>query len=212
MSEVASVNVGRSSALSYGGERIRTGIFKDTVDSAYLTETGFRGDVQVDRDNHGGRDKAVCVYSVEHLDHWSRDLGTLVGPGAFGENLTVTESYESDVCIGDVFTIGQAEVEVSQPRQPCHKLSKKMGDLDFAARVIELGFTGYYVRVLREGVIARGDTITRIRRSPGCCTIDMANRAMYGKGSNRSALAELIDAPALSEAWRSKLGAREQNS
>ena len=61
MSEVASVNVGRSSALSYGGERIRTGIFKDTVDSACLTETGFRGDVQVDRDNHGGRDKAVCA-------------------------------------------------------------------------------------------------------------------------------------------------------
>ena len=168
--------------------------------------------MQVDRDNHGGRDKDVCVYSVEHHDHWSRDLGTLVGPGAFGENLTVTESYESDVCIGDVFTIGQAEVEVSQPRQPCHKLSKKMGDLDFSARVIELGFTGYYVRVLREGVIARGDTITRIRRTTGCCTIDMANGAMYGKGSNRSALAELIDAPALSEAWRSTLGAREQNS
>ena len=78
--------------------------------------------------------------SVEHYDHWSRDLGTLVGSGAFGENLTVTESYESDVCIGDVFTIGQAEVEVSQPRQPCHKLSKKMGDLDFAARVIEIGY------------------------------------------------------------------------
>jgi len=78
------------------------------------------------------------------------------GPGFFGENLSVTELPEDEVGIGDVFSVGETEVQVSQPRQPCHKLSKKIGDLSFFDHVIKSGWTGFYFRVLREGHIQTG--------------------------------------------------------
>jgi MOSC domain-containing protein YiiM len=154
---VLSVNIGGESTLRHEGESLQTGIFKTAVEGpAILTKTGFQGDVQVDREHHGGSVKAVCAYCADHFPIWEKQTGTTFGPGIFGENLSVTELPEDAVHIGDVFSIGEAAVQVSQPRQPCHKLSKKLKDLTFANRVIESGFTVLFPRSGRRSRLGWG--------------------------------------------------------
>lgn len=207
--QVVSVNVGGASRLSFDGDRLSTGIFKSPVVApAFLTPTGFRGDVQVDRENHGGEDKAVCVYERAHLDDWADRLGLPFPAGTFGENLTVTGMQEDEVRIGDVYAIGASEVQVSQPRQPCHKLAKKIGDLEFANQVIEGGQTGFYFRVLKTGHIAPGDSIETVSRNPEACTIDFANRVFYRHLDGPSGIKRLLAEDALSDSWRQMLSAR----
>ena len=202
---VASVNIGGRSRLSHGGESVASGIFKSPTTHAFLTKTGFRGDVQVDRKNHGGVDKAVCVYSGDHFLFWETSAGHLFGPGAFGENLTVTGLAEDDVRIGDVYSVGETQLQVSQPRQPCHKLSKKVGDPAFAGEVIKTGLTGFYFRVLVEGTVGPGDAITRISSEASSCTIRFANDVMYRNRDGAEDIEKLLSEPFLSDAWKGML-------
>lgn len=204
---VRSVNVGRPSRLTWDGATIETGIFKGPVGSAYLTSMGFRGDVQVDRKNHGGTDKAVCVYPETHLNHWSSVVGRSLRGGSFGENLTVSEADESDICIGDVFAVGGARVQVSQPRQPCHKLAKKMGIPTFAEQVITSGKTGFYFRVLIPGRIPLGDSVTRMARNSDV-SVAFANDVMYKRQADEESLQTLLGVACLSDAWQRVLKTR----
>lgn len=209
--KVVRVNVGGRSRLSFGGDHLDTGIFKAPVAAgAFLTRTGFRGDVQVDHKDHGGPDKAACVYSADNLDAWSEETGDPFPPGTFGENLTVAGMTDGDVCVGDVYSVGAATVRVSQPRQPCHKLAKKVGDLSFADRVVEHGRTGFYFRVLNEGRIGPGANISLENRDDPTCTIDFANDVMYKRRQSSDDLDRLLSQPALSDAWRRMLSARRR--
>ena len=207
--KIVSVNAAGSSRLSFGGDHLHTGIFKSPMAGPVtLTTTGIRGDVQVDRKNHGGPDKAICVYSADHYDRWSSETGMQFCPGMFGENLTVDGMREDDVQIGDRYAVGEAEVEVSQPRQPCHKLAKKVGDLRFLDRVIELGLTGFYLRVLKEGRVEATDAIALISRPEGSCSISYANGVMYNRVGGADGLNRLLSVPSLADAWRRSLSAR----
>jgi MOSC domain-containing protein YiiM len=207
---VVSVNVGGRSRLSCGGESVESGIFKSAVPQAYLTKTGFRGDVQVDREKHGGVDKAVCVYSSDNFEFWQVNAGCSFAPGAFGENLTIAGFVEDDVRIGDVFAVGGTQLQVSQPRQPCHKLSKKIGDPGFAATVIKSGLTGFYFRVLAEGIIQPGDVIRLMSSEASSSTICYANDVMYGRLDGSEHLERLLSEPFLSDAWKHTLSARRR--
>ena len=115
----------------------------------------FDGDRQADRVNHGGLEKAVCVYPFDHYPYWSRQLGGDLRPGAFSENLTVSGAIETEVCVGDVFRIGEASVQVSQPRMPCAKLAGKNGAKMLPKLMVNVGYTGFYMRVLSEGLLLR---------------------------------------------------------
>ena len=90
-----------------------------------MTRPGLAGNEQADLVNHGGADKAVCVYFSHHYSHWEPRLGFGLTQGAFGENLTMSGFDETTICIGDVMTVGTVRVEVSQPRQPCYKLASR---------------------------------------------------------------------------------------
>ena len=111
------------------GKTVRTGIFKEAVHRRIMLRTlNLDGDEQADRENHGGLYKAVYAYSTEHYEHWKRELGRNdFTPGQFGENFTVQGMIEDDVHIGDVYRVGGARVQVTQPRAPCYKLGLKMG-------------------------------------------------------------------------------------
>ena len=99
--------------------------------SIFLRTENFDGDGQADLVNHGGRDKAVLAYSADHGEFWTDFLGATPPPGGFGENLYIAGQDESTVCVGDLFSIGTAQLQVCQPRQPCWKLARRWqrGDL-----------------------------------------------------------------------------------
>ena len=125
---IVSLNVALPSVQRYDGREVVTGGAKLPVRGAMLRFENFEGDGQADKANHGGPDKAVCVYPFDHYAHWQEKLGRRLSPGAFSENLTVSGVPETEVCIGDVFGAGGAVVQVSQPRMPCTKVAGKNGE------------------------------------------------------------------------------------
>lgn len=179
-----------------------------------LSELGVAGDEQVDRFNHGGIDKAVLAYSGDHFEFWDREypeapLGSPSIPGAFGENLTIGSQTEFDVCVGDRWQVGSCVLQISQPRQPCWKLSRRWGLTDLANRVQKSGYSGWYLRVVEPGSIDLGDELTLIERSFPEWTIQAANEVMYREKS-AARDRELADCPALSDSWKEQLLTRAE--
>lgn len=165
--QLLSLNIGLPKEVTYGGKVIHTGINKKQVkEPVYLSFVKFNGDGQADLVYHGGVDKAVCVYTGDHYPYWEKELNQDLVYGAFGENITVSDMREEDVCIGDTFQIGEAVVQVTQPRQPCFKLAKKYNMPKLPLYFQETGYTGFYFRVLKEGWVSSVDTLKRLQSDP----------------------------------------------
>lgn len=190
-----------------------TGIYKRTVAGPVrLHRHNLEGDGQADLVHHGGPDKAVCAYPSEHWFHWHGTLPPqqLIG-GAFGENFTLQGLTEDDVCIGDIFTVGTAVVQISQPRQPCWKLARRWQHKDLALQVEQTGFTGWYFRVLQEGIVETNAPLRLMERPFAEWTITTANRIMHHERDNRTAAEHLSSCPVLSASWQQTLRQRVQN-
>ncbi|UFJ41447.1 MOSC domain-containing protein [Brevibacillus humidisoli] len=207
--QIVSINVGEPITILYGGREVTTGIYKSPVNEPlYLTELNFAGDAQADLVYHGGKEKAVCVYSHEHYPYWERELNRTLNKGAFGENLTVTGMLESEVCIGDIYRVGEAVVQVSQPRQPCHKLAKRYDISELPLWVQNTGYTGFYFRVLEEGWVTPEDGLTLEQRHPMEVTVAFANQVMHHDKQNTEGINRLLDVKELSTSWRATLEKR----
>jgi MOSC domain-containing protein YiiM len=201
--EVISLNVGKPVTVDYRGKPLETGIYKHpAAGPVQLGHEGFDGDGQADRINHGGPDKAVCVYPIEHYAYWEEQLGTKLDYSAFGENITVSGLLETEVCIGDVYEIGSALLQVSQPRFPCFKLSQKHGPADMPAKVLSTGYSGFYFRVLREGTVAAGDTVVKAGSGEEAITVRRVLKAMEVGRKDKSDLKELAGLSTLTEGIR----------
>ncbi len=187
-----------------------TGLFKEPQSGpCWLGYEGFAGDEQAARRYHGGVDKAVCVYDAGHYAHWR---GVLPGPalpyGAFGENLTLSGLAEGLVCVGDRFALGEAVVEVSQPRQPCWKIARRWRVKDLPALLEQTGFTGYYFRVLQHGHVSPGvEAVLRDRPFPQW-SIERCNQIMHHQREDKEAARDLSGCPLLSGSWKDALWAR----
>jgi MOSC domain-containing protein YiiM len=198
-----SINVGKPIQMEYQGKPLETGIFKQPVEGPVaLGRVNLAGDGQADLIHHGGEDKAVCVYPAEHYSYWEKELGRELGYGAFGENFTLEGCTEEQVNIGDIFEIGDAVVQVSQPRQPCFKLGKKHNRPELVQKVQTTGYTGYYFRVLQEGTVEAGQTLYRRETHPLAITIAEANRLHYVEKDNVEGIKRLLQNEALSASWR----------
>jgi MOSC domain-containing protein YiiM len=215
---VLSLHVGKARNIEPSGtdewwdKPWQTGFFKEPHgESCWLGYEGFRGDEQADRRYHGGSEKAVCVYSAAHYPYWSETLALPdLAHGAFGENLTVNGLTETEVCIGDRFALGEAEVQVSQPRQPCWKLARRWHVKDLAVQVERTGFTGFYFRVIRHGAVHAGDALTLLERPFGMWTIDRCNQIIHHGKADHEAARELAGCPLLSASWKDSLWARTE--
>ncbi|HEX7570607.1 MAG TPA: MOSC domain-containing protein, partial [Verrucomicrobiae bacterium] len=178
--------------------------------------TNLAGDGQGDLRVHGGADKAINLYPFEHYAYWLNELEIQkLSKGAFGENLTTTGAVEADVCIGDIFEIGGAtrgSVQISQPRQPCWKLSRRWNIKDLAARVERTGWTGWYFRVLREGSIDPGGELRLVARSHPEWTVSLANEVMHRRKEDFEVARRLAECPALSQSWKNSLSRRAQTT
>ncbi|MEK4849422.1 MOSC domain-containing protein [Paenibacillus sp. FSL H7-0756] len=212
--QVVSLNVGKPKTVEYRGKPLDTGIYKLPVAGPLaLRVGGFTGDGQADLVNHGGPDKAVCVYPLEHYAHWEERLGRKLEYSAFGENITARGLLETEVCIGDVLEIGTALLEVSQPRFPCFKLTQKHGPADMPAQVLSTGYSGFYLRVLREGSLAAGDPIVKLASGAGRIPVRQVLYSMEHGRKDHTGLAELARleslAAGLRERFRGWLAAAE---
>lgn len=204
---LVSVNVSQPKTVLYRGKPVRTGIFKEPVQGRVrVRQLNLNGDGQADLSVHGGPDKAVYAYPVEHYDVWARELERSdLTYGQFGENLTVAEMLEETVHIGDVFRIGSTLVEVTQPRVPCYKLGLKMGSARFPKLFLASGRSGYYFRVLEEGELRAGDLIHRIKVSPEQITIRQLVHTAFFDQDNLEMVKTALAVPALSREWRAML-------
>lgn len=200
---------GSPDATDYFDQEWRSAIGKEPVAGAvWLGQTNVAGDQQANLQVHGGPDKAVNVYPSEHYAIWRNTLQLEMSGGAFGENFTTAGLSETDVCIGDIYRIGEAVVQVTQPRQPCAKLARRWRMKDLAARVIEAGKTGWYLRVLQEGAVEAGMSIELLERTQPQWTIAAANEVIYHSKRDAEAMRTLATCPPLSAAWRDELNSR----
>jgi MOSC domain-containing protein YiiM len=198
-----SLNVGLPAPLAYRGKHVQSGFRKSPVrGSLWLSNTGLAGDGQADLKNHGGPEKAVCVYPLEHHPYWEERLDRRLGPAAFGENFSTEGLTESGVCVGDVYRVGTAVVQVSQPRQPCFKLAARHGVKELALWVQETGLTGFYFRVLEEGEVAAGDEIILLERPAPEVSLAEANRVMHLDKRDVVGIERLLGVTELSANWR----------
>jgi MOSC domain-containing protein YiiM len=203
--KLLAVNIGRPRRVVYEGREIETGIFKQPVkgQAVWLQAHHLEGDAQADRRVHGGPDKAVYVYPVEHYAYWAQVLGRQdLAPGFFGENFTVAGLCEETVLIGDVFRVGEAVVEVTQPRTPCFKLDLRVGEAGFAARFSASLRCGWYLRVLQPGRVRAGDEIERLACGAGGMSVREVFRLKTDPQADLEALARAANLPALAVSWR----------
>lgn len=200
---VVSVNVGLRTVLMHGKKEIVSAINKLPADGAVLlTRSGIPGDEQADLVHHGGPDKAVCVYDHSRYAHFVRLLERELAFGAFGENVTLSGADEDRVSIGDIYRLGRALVQISQPRQPCFKLSAKYNYKYLPSEMEQMGYTGYYFRVLEEGETAQGDVMELVERPREHMTIMEANRIMYQRKDQVEETKRLLAVEALSDSWK----------
>ncbi len=204
MTTIDALLVGQLAPL--GPKGAPSGIAKRPVEGKiWLGREGFAGDQQGDRKHHGGVDKAVHHYALDHYAAWREELGghpLLEAPGAFGENLSTRGLRESDVAVGDVFALGEAIIQVSQGRQPCWKLSARFGVPDLARRVQRTGRTGWYYRVLQTGHVSAGDTLRVLERPTPTWTLDRLWRALYVDMMNLDELSAMASLEHLAAPWR----------
>jgi MOSC domain-containing protein YiiM len=204
---VVALRVALASTLSWRGEEVPSGFLKEQADGRLvLGPLGFDGDEQADLTVHGGPDKAACCYPSEHFPFWTELTGEPFGPGAFGENLTLAGLTEQDVHIGDTYTLGDATVQVSQPRGPCFKVAARWGIRTLPAEMARGLRAGFYFRVVEPGAVAAGDPLELVERVSDI-TVAEVLRVTYRDRHDPPALARVMAVPELAEQWRMALTA-----
>ncbi|WP_240627229.1 MOSC domain-containing protein [Thermoflavimicrobium daqui] len=202
--------LGQKDAKSAMDKEWTSGIVKKPVEGkVWLGRTNLVGDGQADLKYHGGPDKAVLAYACTHYAKWQTELGIeQMKPGALGENFAIDNQTEAEVCIGDLYQIGEAIVQVSQPRQPCWKPARLWKVKDLALRIQNTGRTGWYLRVMQEGYVESGQPITLLERPYPEWTIAKCNQIMHQQPYDREATQQLASCKLLSENWRNTLWKR----
>ena len=172
--ELVSVTIGKPRVVTIGGKEVSTSIFKEPTTARVMVRgVNVDGDAQSDLRVHGGENMAVYAYPAEHYAYWERELGRASLPrGQFGENFTVRGLTEETARVGDVYRIGTALLQVTQPRIPCFKLVYRMdAGPEFAKRFLESRRMGFYFRILQEGEVGAGDAIELVERADDSVTI-----------------------------------------
>lgn len=171
--KVISTNIGTPQLIEWRGQQIETGIYKYPVDQPiFLGSEDVVADHVIDRRYHGGVDKACYLYSADHYSFWKSKFPEVEFCwGMFGENITVSGLSESEVRIGDRFQIGDAVVQVSQPRQPCFKLGIRFNNQKVVSDFWELPYPGVYLRVIKEGNVKKGNEFILLERNQDSLTV-----------------------------------------
>lgn len=210
MLKIQSVNVGSPRDVQTpDGRRFFSGIAKKPiVGKIYLDLNGLSGDGVGNTKVHGGSDKALCLYCVDHFSFWKEELGIELEPGAFGENLSIAGLSEADVYIGDVLRIGEVQVQCSQPRQPCRNLSSFRNEPNLVERIRQTGYSGFYMRVLQPGWISTEDSVEFVSSRSSQFSIHDVNILLYQDKKNFDMIRQVIQLDSLAQSLRNEFQRR----
>jgi MOSC domain-containing protein YiiM len=215
--KIKSLNVGMPRDVMWHGRAVTTGIYKSPVNGRIALRTlNLDGDGQADLSVHGGEYKAVYCYPLEHYDYWKKELpGRDLPMGMFGENFTSDEMLEDSVHLGDRFSVGSAEVVVTQPRLPCYKLGVRFQSDDMVRRFLASGRTGFYLAVTREGEVAAGDEIKVISREGNAVPVPEITRLYVAKrydDNDVKSVRRALRVAALPDSWKEYFRERLQRA
>jgi len=207
--EIISVNIGKKSLIKWRGKDVKTGIFKTAVDSIYLENNDVKNDIVCDRKHHGGIDKACYLYSADHYKFWKDHYPSLGFEfGMFGENITIEGLNEKSIYIGDIYRVGGATVQVTQPRQPCFKLGIRFGSQKVIKQFINNDYPGIYVKVLESDTVRVNDTMELIERQHNSISLLDVWHLLYNKEINQDDLDFALNIPHLSDECKINLRKR----
>jgi MOSC domain-containing protein YiiM len=223
--KLISVNVGLPRQVTWHAMNVSTGIFKQPVASRIaLRKLNLDGDRQADLTVHGGKNKAVYCYPLQHYEHWKKELPDHELPlGVFGENFTLDFGDlgpnagfpEDSIHIGDRFSVGSAEVVVTQPRIPCYKLGIRFQMDDMVKRFLISGRSGFYVAVTREGEVGPGDEMTPLSQDPNAVPVSAISHLYIAKhysADDWNLLRRALRVAALPESWKEYFRERLEQS
>ena len=204
---VVSVNCGLPREVQWRGRTVTTGIYKQPVGGRVaLRKLNLDGDGQADLTVHGGEAKAVYCYPLAHYDYWKTALpDSSLSMGVFGENFTTEGLLESDVFLGDRFSVGSTQVVVTQPRLPCYKLGVRFESDEMVKRFLASGRTGFYLAVIREGAVAAEDEIVFLGREPNSVPVAQITRLYLAKKYNADDVdlaRRTLSIAALPDSWK----------
>ena len=189
-------------------EPISTAIRKIPVERVFVTESGPEGDDVGLKEHHGGIDKALFSVSVSTFEELNKITGNSFkwdGTAVYGENLVVSGLDENSICVGDIYTVGECVIEISQPRKPCVRLSKNTGYPHMRETIIETGWTGWYSRIIQEGTVKRGDRMVLKERIFPELTIKILNELLINHEGKEELLEKAVKAEKLAPAFKKYL-------
>ncbi|HET7643968.1 MAG TPA: MOSC domain-containing protein [Nitrososphaeraceae archaeon] len=202
--KILSVNVSIPKEVEFEGQKVTTGIFKEPVEGRIkLRSLNLDGDKQADLTVHGGPDKAVYAYPIEHYQFWRGVYPNIEMPnGMFGENFTIQGLMENEVRVGDCFEMGSSKVIATQPRMPCYKLGIKFRRMDILRKFLASGRTGIYFKVLEEGEVGAGDSIIKLEMDSNRVLISDIARMYARDREDIDTMRRAVKVKALPEGWR----------
>ncbi|WP_405292277.1 MOSC domain-containing protein [Algibacter sp. Ld11] len=205
--KIIATNLAKPTTIIWNKKEVVTGIYKTpTYSPIFLGKTDVEHDEVTDRKYHGGIFKACYIFSEKHYDYWKKRYPDLEWNwGMFGENLTVSNFDESEIYVGNIYKIGDALVQITQPREPCFKLGVKFNNQNILKAFINHGFPGSYIRILKEGFVKTGDTMVLQEEASNSLTIAQMFHLLYAKEKDQDLLKRAIENDALPDKKRNKL-------
>ena len=214
VTKVLYLKVGKVQKTSLEGEKRKeliSGIKKYPIEKAFLTKTGFKEDEQADLAHHGGENKALFLFSKKTYEKINKECNTdfIIDKMAyFGENLILSNVCEADICIGDIYEIGESQIQITQPRQPCWKLSANTNIKQMTKFIFNSGYTGWYAKVLKEGSISKDDEMKLIKREDSSLTIEVLNKLIVNPSFNMDLAKKAIESKFLGKPFKESLEKR----
>ncbi|UKM64596.1 MOSC domain-containing protein [Flavobacteriaceae bacterium GSB9] len=205
--QITSTNLSKPTTITWNGKTQQTGIFKTPTNMPiFLGKSGVQNDAVIDRKYHGGEFKACYLFSENQYGYWQDLYPNLDWDwGMFGENLTVKNLDETKIYVGDIYKIGNAIVQITEPREPCFKLGIRFGSQSIIKQFIEHSFPGTYIRIIEEGTVEKGDVFQLIEKNTNSLTTAELFKLIISKEKNQNHLKLAINNEALPPKKRQQL-------
>ncbi|MFJ7929558.1 MOSC domain-containing protein [Peribacillus sp. NPDC096448] len=202
--KIITLAVGKPKEYDWNNKKEVSAIGKSFVHVVELKKSGLVGDDVANHKFHGGIDRAVCLYPFEHYSYWEKIFQKKLAPPAFGENITATGMLEEQVCIGDIFKIGDTILQVTQGRVPCATISKYNQEKHFLKKVVETTLTGYFFRVLVEGSMNCDSEINLVEKDSKEISVSFATQILFHRQQDKTSIEKILTVDALAEDWRNR--------